>query len=156
MRAHHVFARMTPERATELLRAVAEKSPVLYAQALAAASQALRARPVYLQRQPPEKRAEAVRRAMARVASADAAEEILATYFLECRRPLLVEWLDLLGLEHEDGALAEDPAAPDSPSLRNAVETFRGRDDDPDRDLLLQAFAAQSAVEWPELDALLG
>ena len=27
---------------------------------------------------------------------------------------------------------------------------------DPDRELLLRAFAAQSAIDWPALDALLG
>jgi hypothetical protein len=36
------------------------------------------------------------------------------------------------------------------------VATFRKPDDAADRELLLQAFAAQSAIEWPALEALIG
>jgi hypothetical protein len=82
--------------------------------------------------------------------------EILAVYFLECRRPLLVEWLDSVGLEHEDGTLAADtPPQPAEAELERAVERFRAADDDPDRPLLLAAFCAQDAIEWPHLEALL-
>ncbi len=48
------------------------------------------------------------------------------------------------------------PSQPAQSELRGAVESFRSKEDDPDRDLLLQAFAAQAAIEWPALDALLG
>jgi hypothetical protein len=37
-----------------------------------------------------------------------------------------------------------------------AVAKFREGADPEDRQLLLEAFAAQSAVEWPALDAVLG
>ena len=49
----------------------------------------------------------------------------------------------------------EEPAQPDEAKLRGAVESYRGVDDDPDRPLLLQAFAAQDAIRWPVLDELL-
>ncbi len=90
------------------------------------------------------------------MASGPIAEEILATYFLECRKELLTEWLDQLGLEHEEGVLADsNPECPDEDKLGKAVETYRGQDDDPDRELLLRAFASQSAIDWPALDALI-
>jgi hypothetical protein len=57
---------------------------------------------------------------------------------------------------HEDGTLQEaTPPEPTADRLRKAVEAFRAKEDDPDRALLLSAFAAQEAVEWPALDALL-
>ena len=138
-----------------VMRGLAEKQPAVWVQALAAASAAMNARPVYLKRQPPEKQAEAVRRALSRVNADAVAAEVLAVYFLECRRPLLVEWLDLLGLEHEDGVLAADaPEQPPEAELRAAVERFLGADDDPDRGLLLAAFDAQDAIDWPALAPL--
>jgi hypothetical protein len=155
MRAYQVFAGMAPDRATALLGALREKSPATYEQALALASAALRARPVYLRRQPLEKQAQAARRAFSRVAANEAAEEVLATYFLECEKALLLEWLDAVGVEHDDGTLSATPAAPPAKKLREAVEAFRKGADDWKRDLLLRAFAAQSAVDWPELEALL-
>ncbi len=156
MRAYQIFAEMKPERAVELAAVLSKEAPALWTQALAAASAAMKARPVYLMRQPAEKRAEAVRRALARVRANAVAEEVLASYFLDCRRELLVEWLDAAGVAHEEGVLAdEEPASPEPEKLRTAVAGFLEGEGRPDRELLLRAFAAQSAIEWPALEALL-
>ncbi len=157
MRSFEVFARMSPEEAVAMLRVLSAESPAMFREAVDAAAVAIKARPVYLRRQPFEKRAQAVRRALARVAASPVAEELLAVYFLECRKPLLLEWLGLVGLAHEDGTLEEDaPAQPPESDLRAAVEKFRAGGDEPDRELLLRAFAAQGAIEWPALEALVG
>jgi hypothetical protein len=157
MRSYQVFAALTPEHAQKLLTLLAEKAPGMFVQAIAAASAAIKARPVYLQRQPFDKRAQAVRRALSRVAANPIADELLAVYFLECRKELLLEWLDAVGVAHKDGTLEEmAPAQPAEKKLRDAVAGFRAAGDDPDRELLLRAFAAQDAVEWPVLEALLG
>ena len=47
------------------------------------------------------------------------------------------------------------PKARTPEKLKKDVETFRGQDDDPDRELLLRAFSSQSAIDWPDLDALI-
>ncbi len=155
MRSYQVFAAMTPERATAFLRVLQEKSPAAFASLLHAASVALRARPVYLQRQPFEKRAAAVRQALSRVQANTLAEEMLALYFLECRKELLVEWLDAAGIAHEDGVLKEAaPAEPPAQKLHDAVTAFRKGEGPEERELLLQAFAAQSVVDWPALERL--
>jgi hypothetical protein len=154
MRSYQVFLEMTPERAARVMSVLTEKAPAVYTQAVAAASAALNARPKFLMRQPPEKRAEMVRRALARVRANDLAEEVLAAYFLEGRKELLIEWLDLLGLAHEEGILKdEQPAPPPRERLEEAVATFRGGEGPEDRELLLRAFAAQSAIDWPDLPA---
>ena len=154
MRSYEVFARLDPARAVEVMRAISKQSPSVFRQMVDTAALASRSRPVYMRRQPLEKRAEAVRRTLSRVAANDAAEELLAIYFLECRKPLLLEWLDCVGIEHEDGMLESDPPQPDAKTMQNAVERFRSKDEDADRTLLLRAFAAQTAVDWPDLDAL--
>ena len=156
MRSYQVFAAMSPERANGFLRKLKEKAPAMFAQAVAAASASMKARPIYLSRQPFEKRAQAVRRSLARVSANPVAEELLAAYFLDCRKELLVEWLDTLGIEHEDGTLRADaPPPPPDAELARAVKSFRDKDADPDRELLLRAFAAQSAIDWPGLEAQL-
>lgn len=158
MRPYQIFASMPNERAVALLRDVAKQAPAAFSQALGAACAALKARPVYLQRLPFERRAEAIRRALARVAADDLAEDLLAVYFLECRKELLVEWLDAAGIPHEDGTLGDDPpACPPEKKLREVVARFLPEDapDRDDRELLLRAFAAQRAVDWPALEQLL-
>jgi hypothetical protein len=156
MRAYQIFASLPPERAAELFQALREKAPLAFQQALAVATAALKARPVYLAKQPFEKQAEAARRALSRVSANLVSEEVLAGYFLECRGELLVEWLDSLDIAHEKGSLADErPAEPPAAALRKAVKAFRAAGDDWNRELLLRAFAAQEAVDWPELEKLL-
>jgi hypothetical protein len=157
MKPHQVFARMSPERAFEMLSKVQEKLPAVYTQAVGAACVTMKARPQFMMKQTKEKRAQFVRSALSRFAAATIAEEVLAAYFLEVRRDLLTEWLDALGVEHENGILKhDDPKEPSREQLDTAVAKFRSGEGAEDRQLLLEAFAAQSAVSWPALDALLG
>ena len=136
--------------------APAEDAAVMYQQMIQAAAAAMKSRPTFVKKLSPEKRAAAMRRALARVGADPLAEEMLAIYFLEVRQSLLTSCLDSIGLEHEDGSLKEDaPAQPDEKKLVSCVEEFRKGDDPGDRELLLQAFAAQSSIDWPKLDELL-
>jgi hypothetical protein len=151
---------MAPDQARALLEALKEKAPVAYAQSLGLTAGALKARPVFLQRQPPERRAELVRKALGRVVSDPIAEEMLAVYFLECRNELLVEWLDAIGLEHDKGTLKGDepPPEPKAADLERWVSAYRTKATDADRadrELLLRAFSAQSSIDWPALEKLL-
>lgn len=156
MRPHEIFAAMPPEHAEAFFGRLADDAPAMFGQAVQTAALALKSRPRFLMKQPLPKRVAAVRRALARVAAGPVAEEVLAVYFLDCRNDVLVEWLDAIGLEHEKGILqSETPPSPDAATLEKVVSEFRSRDADPDRDLLLRAFAAQSAIDWPDLDALL-
>ena len=161
MRSYQVFAAMSPEEATRVMKTLSEGSPAMFRQAVDAAAIAGKARPAYLRKQPFERRAQAVRRSLSRVATNPVADELLAVYFLECRKALLLEWLDLLGLDHDDGALKEDaPAQPEEKALAAAVEKLRASSGDAgdaaDRELLMKAFAAQDAIDWSALDAQLG
>ena len=156
MHSNDVFSRMGPERALAFLDELREQAPTAARVALTAAANAFKLRPQFLQRQPRARQAEWVRKALARRMMAAAAEEVLAEYFLEYHNELLGELLDALGVEHEDGQLAgASPACPEKPALEIAVKKFRGGENAERRELLLQAFAAQSAIDWPELEELL-
>jgi hypothetical protein len=98
-----------------------------------------------------------MRRALGRTVGAPLAEEVLATYFLEYELEMLVELLDGLGVDHDEGRLAHaSPTSPEPKALEKAVAGFRKGADGQKRELLLRAFAAQASVEWPGLEALLG
>ncbi len=154
MRAFQIFAAMESDQAEAFFRQIAEEAPGGFTQAVYAAAAAFRSRPKFVIKQPFERRATLVRRALARVDSNSIAEEMLAIYFLECKKAVLVEWLDALGVEHEEGSLKEqNPAEPAAEKLQLTIKEFCGKDDDPDRELLLKAFASQDAISWPLLDA---
>ena len=154
MRSYQIFAQMTPERAAQVMAVLLEKSPAVYTQAVAATSAAMNARPKFLMRQPADRRANMVRRTLARVRANDLADEVLAAYFLEGRKELLTEWLDLVGVEHDEGILkGENLPQPPGPQLEEAVKGYLEGDQLEDRELLLRAFAAQSGIDWPDLAA---
>jgi hypothetical protein len=156
MRSNEIFARMSPEAALAFLDEIHKQAPAVEEIALSAAAGAFRLRPVFLRRQPRKRQAGWMRQALARTAMAAVAEEVLAEYFLEYHTELLGEWLDALGLEHEKGVLASNaPECPNPASLAGLVAEFRNGEDLPLRELLMRAFAAQSSINWPDLEALL-
>ncbi len=156
MRSNEVFAKMSAEDAAAWFEELRDELPAAAQIARGAASEAFKLRRQYLQRQPRAKQAEWVRRALARPGNASAAEEVLASYFLEVHEDLVKELLDLFEIKHEDGRLEEaDPAQPAKQQLITALEKFRSGEEGGLRELLLCAFAAQSSIDWPDLEELL-
>jgi len=156
MRPYQLFASMDSDTCQHFFGGLAEGAPGMFAQLVHAAAQAMKSRPAYVNKLLMDKKANAMRRALARVGTDALAGEMLAVYFLECRKELLSEWLDGLGIEHEEGSLKEDaPPQPDEAKLVDFAASFRKGEDPIDRELLLRAFAAQSAIDWPALDELL-
>lgn len=161
MKSYQVFAGMSPAQAQRFFDTVAREAPGLFRETAAAAAVALKVRPVFLARQKGQARQRLLQQALSRVTMSAMAEEVLAAYFVDLRLELLSAWLDALGIEHEDGILSGDaPPAPPADQLEEAVATFRSAAGDDaeaaeERELLLRAFAAQGAVDWPELEALL-
>lgn len=155
MRPHQIFAAMSQEKCEQLMARISEEAPEVFRQTVATAATTLKFRPQYLWKQPIPKRVASVRRVLARAGSNPLAEELLAIYFVKCRLELLSEWLDLMGLAHEEGMLTDDETpCPDASLLEKKVEAFRAGNDD-DCDLLLQVFAGQAAIDWPALDEIL-
>ncbi len=147
---------MTPEEALGFLEELRKEAPTVARIALSAASSAFKLRPQFLKKQPVARQADWMRKALSRVMMADAAEEVLAEYFLEQRNDLLTELLDALGVEHKEGKLkGPNPECPDAATLQKTLKKFRAGKDGERRELLLRAFAAQSSIDWPELEAQL-
>lgn len=156
MRPYQIFAAMSPERCEQFMGRITEESPEAFRETVVSAATAMKFRPQYLLKQPKQKQVASVRRALSRVGSNQLAEELLAVYFLKCRLPLLVEWLDVMKLEHEEGILqADEIPCPPAADLKKGVDQFLGVDDDEDRRLLLQVFSAQSSIDWPALEDFL-
>lgn len=155
MRPHQIFAAMSPEQCERMMVGISEEAPEIFRQTVTTAATTLKFRPQTLWKQPLPKRVASVRRVLARAGSNSLAEELFAIYFLKCRLDLLTEWLDLMGLAHEDGMLtADETPCPEASLLQKKVKTFRAGKDE-DCDLLLEVFAGQAAIDWPALDEIL-
>ena len=156
MRPHQIIAAMSQEKFEQLLGKLNDENPEVIRGTTVAAAQVLKVRPKFLMKQPPAKRMKSIKQAVSRVTANHLAEELLAVYLLKGQLGLLTEWLDLMGLEHEEGILTqEEVPCPDAAELVDKVGQYRAASDDDDRELLLQVFSGQAAIDWPALDALL-
>lgn len=150
-----VFRTMTSEECNKFFQVMRDDLRPLYRQAEVVAAAALRVRPVFLGKQPFPKRCEMMRKALSLRINADATSELLATFFMEKYAKDLGELLDSFKIEHDEGALkGPSPTEPDEKTIQSVSEKFRGGPDATMRGLLLKAFAAQAAIEWPKLDRL--
>lgn len=150
-----VFRTMTDEEARLLLADMRDHLRPLYKQVENVAAATLRLRPVFLGKQPFDKRCEMIRKALSLKINADAVAEILPGFFLERYPKEVAELLDAFGVEHEEGVLKGNvPAPPASAKLKKAVAAFRKGENPRMRELLLKTFASQAAVDWPELDEM--
>lgn len=147
---------MSAEESQAFLGRLKDEAPAVARLALGAAADAFKLRPAFLKKQPRARQAEWMRRALGRNIGAAIAEEVLATYFMDHRSELLVELLDTLEVAHEDGTLNDKPDCPAKKKLQEAVKKFRAGEDAETRELLLLAFTAQSSIEWPPLEEMLG
>ena len=151
-----VFRTMSDEEMQALVKDMRDNLRPLYKQLETAAAATLRLRPVYLAKQPFEKRCQLIRKAFSLKMNADAAAEILPAFFLERYGTEVVELLDLLGVKHEEGVLRDNaPKAPSKKKLEEAVAKFTSGENAIMRGLLLKTFAAQAAIDWPALDGML-
>ena len=153
--SNDVFRTMSQEEAETLFREMQQELRPLYDQCARVAADTLRVRPVFLSKQKLPKRASMMRKALALKGNAEASAELLAAYLLEKYAEDLGELLDAFGIEHEEGVLKDEaPSSPDKKTLEKVVAEFPQGEKKIMRGVLLKAFAAQSAIDWPELDAL--
>jgi hypothetical protein len=78
------------------------------------------------------------------------------SYHLSERTDMLSQFLDELGIEHEDGLIEDDPGAegPDREALETAVASLRESFDEADVELYLKTLTASDATAWGDLAPL--
>jgi hypothetical protein len=153
MRPHEVAASVEPAQWETILAAVRERNPHMWHELEHAACQDQRIPPRLWQRRSPADRRALVRRTLGAPASGALALDVLREYLLEEQRPLVIRFLDLAGVAHEEGVLLEGPVPePDAATLDAAVDTLLAEEPRATALLYLRALAAQDNVEWPRLD----
>jgi hypothetical protein len=146
---------MTDEECEAVVGEMRDEVKPLYKQIERTAAETLRLRSVFLGKQPFPKRCQMIRKAMALKVNAEAAAEVLAAFFMERYSEDVTELLDSFGVEHEDGVLkGPSPEEPTPKVLKETVEKFPKGGNALIRGVLLRAFAAQAAVDWPRLDEI--
>ena len=108
--------------------------------------------PKLWQRYSTDQRRTAMRRALRAPGSARLALDAVREYLLVEQRPMLIRFLDELGIPHENGALDETPLdEPEPARLDAAIDTLVAEFPRVDVLLYLRTFAAHESAPWPRL-----
>ena len=153
--SHELFGFMSPALALEILTYTYETDKPLYRATLAAVAEARKLRPVFLERQPRPQRHATMLSTLARTALNQVTGNLIRTWLLKKHKQMLIDFLNALGIKHEEGVVEELPPTMDDAKVRTAVDELLAKHPAEAVAVYLHAFNEMNEVEWPGLKTLL-
>lgn len=155
LKCHELVGFISPALAQEIIENAYAHDKVLYKAILAAVAAANRVRPAFFERQPRARRHADMLAALTRPRMEEAAANLLRGWLLKAENRLIVEFLDGLGVPHQEGVVEDFPESVDEVRLKATVDAVLARHD-PERVIIyLNVLKSTSGVDWASLDALL-
>jgi hypothetical protein len=125
MTSSELFAGLSPEQAASLLGELRETHRPLFQSVTSALAGRRKLRPAFIDKKPVSERLAWVAGELGRKANADLAIEILQGWLFAARQPMLLTFLDALGVSHDgEGLFEELPAEPPREKVLAAVENL--------------------------------
>jgi hypothetical protein len=153
--AHEIFGFMSPALAEQILEYTHDNDRDLYRATMAAVAEARKVRPAFLERKPRKDRHTDMVGMLSRPRMDLVAGNVIRAWLLKKNLSMLADFLDALGLKHENGAVEDLPPAMDDDKVKAAVETLLAKYPPQEVAVYLHAFYSMNDVSWPNLKALL-
>lgn len=155
MTSTELFAAMPPALAADVIEYNHANEKSVYRAALEAIAQVRKVRPVFLERQPRNERLAAMVASLSRPNLALAADTLLRCWLLKKHTGLLIDFLNALGIPHENGAVETLPKAVDDAALKSAVDQLLAKHPPEVVAVYLRCFNSMNVENWANLDTLL-
>jgi len=157
MKSHEIFQAMSPLLAAEILTYLQREHTPVYKTVVQALAQQRHLRPAFVERKPAQERYTWLHAALGRKLSDTLAAHLLQAWLLGARKPLLCDFLDPLGISHdEDGTVEELPESPAKEKLREVITKLLTKYPAETVAVYLHAFHdMDSTVSWPPLGEVL-
>ena len=153
--SHELMGFVSPGLALEILEFARESDKPTYKTVLAAVAQARHLRPVFLERQERTQRHATMLAMLARPSLDLIASALLRAWLVQKQKPMLVEFLNTLGIEHKDGVVEDLPATMDDEKLKAAVDLLLGKYPHETVAVYLNAFNDMNEAHWENLKTML-
>jgi len=153
--SHELLGFMSPSLANEILNWTYETERATYKATLQAVADARKLRPVFLERQPRPQRHTTMVAALNRPNLEMVASTLLRTWLVKRYKDMLVDFLNALGIQHEDGVVEGLPETMDTEKLKGAVEQLLAKYPHEAVGVYLNAFNDMNEANWPNLKELL-
>lgn len=155
MTSTELFAAMSPALAADVIEFNHASEKAVYRAALDAIAQARKVRPVFLERQPREERLAAMVASLCRPHLGLAADTLLRCWLLKKHTAVLTDFLDALGIAHENGAVETLPKTVEDAALKSAVDQLLAKHPAEVVAVYLRCFNSMNVENWANLDTLL-
>ena len=157
MSPHDIFARITPDVASQLLTFLFEKEKPLYKAMIDSLAKQRNLRPLFIERKPRTERFTWIQAALAKRSSDAIAAQLLQIWLVGAHSKLLCDFLDGLGIAHDENGTVESlPEAPAKEKLAPVIEDLLSKHDPAVVAVYLQAFQAlDDKGGWASLTELL-
>jgi hypothetical protein len=153
--SHELLGFMSPPLALDILTYTYENDKPLYRATLGAVADARKLRPVFLERQPRPQRHATMLATLSRPALDLVTGNLLRTWLLKKHKQMLADFLDALGIPHQEGVVEDLPAAMDDAKIRAAVDTLLGKHPPEVVAVYLHACSEMNTVGWATLKTML-
>ena len=152
---HELIGFMSPKMANRILEDTQTNNREVYRALVASMAQAQKMRPVFIGRQPKERRHKSFVQMLSRAGSEEHAGNLIRGWLFKEHKDVLTGFLGKLGIEHEEGMVDDLPESISDDALNAAVELLIEKYDRELVAVYLTAFNASNENRWGNLDALL-
>ena len=152
---HELIGFMSPKMANQILEDTQANNREVYRALVAAMAEAQKMRPVFIGRQPKERRHKNFVQMLSRIGAEEHAGNLIRSWLFKEHKDVLTDFLGKLGIEHEEGMVDELPDSIDDAKLNEAVDLLLEKHDQELVAVYLTAFNASNENRWDNLDALL-
>ena len=152
---HELIGFMSPKMANRILEDTQANNLDVYRALVASMAQAQKMRPVFIGRQPKERRHKSFVQMLSRAGSEEHAGNLIRGWLFKEHNDVLTGFLGKLGIEHEEGMVNDLPESISDDALNAAVNLLIEKYDRELVAVYLTAFNASNENRWGNLDALL-
>ena len=152
---HELIGFMSPKMANRILEDTQANNREVYRALVASMAQAQKMRPVFIGRQPKERRHKSFVQMLSRAGSEEHAGNLIRGWLFKEHKDVLTGFLGKLGIEHEEGMVNDLPESISDDALNAAVNLLIEKYDRELVAVYLTTFNASNENRWGNLDALL-
>ena len=153
--AHEIIGFMSPALASEILEEMHAKEKPFYRTVMSAVAEARKVRPVFLERKARTERNREIIETLSKPRMEVNALGLLQTWLLKSQGALLADFLDAVGIKHENGAVEDIPESMTDDKLQPAVEGLLSKHPHEKVAVYLRAFNDLNEAKWPNLAEML-
>jgi hypothetical protein len=155
LKCHELLGFVSPALAQETVEYAYRSDKPLYRAVLGAVAEANRVRPAFLEKKPRVQRHTEMLAALCRPRMEEAAANLLRGWLLKVQTPMLADFLDTLGIPHEQGVVNDFPPTADDAKLKAAVDLLLGKYPAEAVIVYLNTVQTTGGVNWENLEQLL-